>query len=346
MSDNEKPSAEAAEVRRLAGEGMLARRYLDGSEAQRRRLRAGAGEISAPLVFRRMTRPHELRRGHYRCAAGLQQLAPDCLDRFHLDLDAVLEDLFSHADLAIDNLEGWLTMRMNRAVVDAYRHRRGARGAAQRPRVPGWLKDALGNDPWLIELARLVMEWVGIDATAGGSLWPLTAWAERRAVLTGVHSSDEAAVAKDVETVLAAMRRRPTWYQNTIERPLGHKPAPVWFPAPTDTGAIAEPEPLDLNPQHERDDALLQELATTAIELITRRIDRGEDPAVVVPDVLVTVFGAVPASYGLDRSPTAIDAGPDPEQVTVLIADSARLDLVIATVLSLMLPAGDQDDAP
>lgn len=332
----EKPSAEAALVRRLAGEGQLVSRFRDGSEQERQRLRSGAIEIAAPVLFQSVTRPLERKRGHRRCATGLEQLAPECLDRFHLDLDAVLDDLFSRANQPIDNLENWLAKWLRRATIDGYRRRRGERGAAQRPRVPGWLKDALGNDPWLIELARLVMEWVGIDATAGGSLWPLTAWAERRSALTRDRNSDEAAVAKDVETVLAAMRRRPTWYQNTIERPLGYKPVPTWFPASTEAGAAVEPEPFDLNPRHERDDALLRELAEAAIELITARIDLGEDLAEVVPDVLGIVFGAVPASRDLDRPPNSADSDPDPEQVRVLITDPVRLARIIETVIDLL----------
>src|SRR6185437_5348424 len=109
----------------------------------------------------------------------------------------------------------------------------GARGAAQRPRVPAWLEAELAHDDWPVELARMIMEWVGTDASAGRALWPLTAWVDRRSILTGDYSSDQAAVAKDVETVLAAMRRRPNWYQRTIERPLGHKAAPAWFPVRT-----------------------------------------------------------------------------------------------------------------
>ena len=140
----------------------------------------GAAEIAAPLVFLRVTRPMERRRGHHRCAAGLGQLAHDCLDRFHDDVDAVLHDLFAHADLPIGNLEGWLTMRMPRATVDGYRRRRGERGAPQRPRVPVWLATELGDEAWLVELAKAILDWAGTDATAGGSLWPLTAWAERR----------------------------------------------------------------------------------------------------------------------------------------------------------------------
>jgi hypothetical protein len=334
VPDIEKLSANAREIRRLAGEGLVASRFHNGSEDERRRLRAGAAEIAAPLVFLRVTRPVERKRGHHRCAAGLPQLAHDCLDRFHDDLDAVLDDLFTHAGLAIDNLEGWLTMRMPRATVDAHRRRRGRRGAAQRPRVPIWLATELGDDPWLVALAKSILEWVGTDATAGGSLWPLTSWTERRSTVTGDHTSNEAAVAADVETVLAAMRGRALWYENNVERPLGRKSAPVWFPSTTPAGELPEPEPLDLFAPHERDDVLLSELATAAMDLITSRLDRGEQAEDVVPDVLGTVFAEVPISHGLHRPPGAGEA--EPSQVSALITDPARLARIVATVIDLM----------
>lgn len=333
MHNTEMPSVQAEEVRRLAGEGLLASRFRDGCDDDRRRLRTGAAEIAASLVFLRVTRPIERKRGHYRCAAGLEQLASDCLDRLHDDLDAVLDDLFIRADLPIGNLEGWLTMRLPRATVDGYRRRRGARGALQKPRVPVWLAAELGHDAWLVALAKAILDWVGTDATAGGSLWPLTAWAERRSTLTGDHTSGETAVAKDVETVLAAMRRRVWWYEKYVEGPFGRKPAPVWFPAQSWIGADAEPTSLALVEPHERDDALLRELAAVAIELISCRFDRGEEATEVVPDVLGTVFGD--AAISDDRPP---EAGPEHGQVAALITDPARLERIIATVIDMFAP--------
>ena len=136
--------------------------------------------------------------------------------------------------------------------------------------------------------------------------------------------------------MLAAMRQRASWYEKNVERPLGRKPAPAWFPSSGTTGAPAEPEPLDLVAPYERDDALLQELAAAAIDLITRRLDRGEDAEEVVPDVLGIVFGEVPASYGLDRP----QGDADPGQVTALITDPARLELIVATVIDLLRSRG------
>lgn len=339
MPDTEKPSAEAEEVRRLAAEGALAGRYREGLPGERWRLRSGAVEIAAPLVFQRVTRPVELKRGHYRCASGLPRLADSCLDRFHDDLDAVLDSLFSYARVPVVNLDGWLSMQIPRAVVDGYRRRRGQRGAQQRPRVAAWLEAALGHDPWLALLARAILDWVGTDATAGGSVWPLAAWAELRAAVTGDHASNEAAAGRDVETVLAAMRQRAAWYEKNIDLPLGRKPAPLWFPAATEAGPPAEPEPFVPVPPSEQDEALLQQLATAAIELITSRIDSGEDPAEVVPGVLGTVFGPVPASHSLNRPPGAPDS--DSEQVITLISDPVRLAEVTTMIIKLM---ADRDE--
>lgn len=334
MLDSEKPSAQANEVRRLAQQGLLGSRYRDGSEETRRQLRAGAAEIAAPLVFLRVTRPVERKRGHHGCATGLRHLAHECLDRFHDDVEAVLDDLFGHADQIIDNLEGWLTTRMRNATVDGYRRRRGRRGAPQKPRVPAWLAAGLGHDVWLVELAKAILDWVGTDATAGGSLWPLASWADRRAGLTGEHALDEADVAKDVETVLSAMRHRAAWYEKNVEGPLGRKPAPVWLPARTPTGDHTEPEALDLVAAHERDDGLLRDLAGAAIDLITCRLERGEPAGIVVPEVLGAVFGGVATSHGLDRPPATGD--PEPGQVIALISDPARLDRIIASVIGLI----------
>jgi hypothetical protein len=323
--------AENSLIRRLAGAGQLVSQFRQASREERRVLRSAMAEIAGPIVFRSITRPMERRRRHQACAAGIPHMAADCLDRYHDDVDAVLDDLFAHADRPIGNLEGWITARLRRATVDAYRRRRGERGAQQRPRPPAWLTARLGDDPWLVELAKAILEWAGTEATAGRSLWPLAAWAGRRTAVTGDHEAGDAVVAAEVETVLAAMRRRRAWYEKNVERPLGRKPAPVWLPVrPGD----AEPEPLALVAPHERDDAELRELAARAIDLIAVRVARGEKPADVVPEILTTVFGEVPVSRGLDREPGADRGGPD--EVVALIGDPARLRRIIAVVVRLL----------
>jgi hypothetical protein len=328
-----RPSAAADEVRRLAREGILAEEFRIAATDRRRYLREGAGEIAGPLLFHRMTRSLEHRRGHPRCASGLRGLAADCLDRYHDDLEAVLDHLFARATVPIDNLEGWLAVRLTRATVDGYRKRRGGRGAPQRPRLPKWLAEELAHDGRLLDLAVAMLGWAGNDATAGLSMWPLSAWAERRAAGTGGPAVTEASVARDVEIVLTAMRRRPTWYEKSVARPLGRKKAPVWFPARGSDGTHAEPQPFVV-PRHEHDDALLRELAARALDLIVTRVEEGGKPAEVVAAVLRTVFGGVPASIDLDRAPDAGRTGP--EQVVALIDEPARLDRIVATVVALM----------
>lgn len=327
------PSAAADEVRRLAGAGELANRFQHGSRDERRRLRAGAAEIAGPLVYERVTRPVERRRRHFECASAFHRLLPDCLDRFHDDLDAVLVDLFAYAKVPILNLEGWLTSRLLRATVDGYRRRRGERGAPQKPRVPGWLADALGQDTWLVELAKAILEWVGTDAAAGSSLWPLNAFAERRAGHTGDHTAGEAVVADEVEIVLAAMRRRRPWYEKYVERPFGRKRAQVWYPSQSPPDGQAEPTPLSLVDRDERDEAVLHELANVSIEVMIARIDRGEDATAVITDVLGTVFGSLPASHDLERMPA--DQG-GLHQVEALIDDPVKLKRIVAAVLDLL----------
>ncbi len=328
-----RPSATADEIHRLAREGRLAEEFRTASGDHRRRLRAAAGELAGPLLFRYVTRPIEHKRGHHECATGLAGLQPDCLDRYHDDLDAVLHHLFTKAAQPIENLPGWLTSRLRAATVDGHRRRRGRTGALQRPRVPVWLAEELRQDAWLVELATGILEWAGNDATAGASLWPLNAWAARRAGHTGDRRAGEAVVAREVEVVLAAMRRRRTWYEKNVERPLGHKQAPVWLPARGADGTHAEPKPLVTAP-HEKVDALLRQLAALAIDVLAQRIERGEDPAVVASEVLRTVFDGMPAGYGSDQVPGTGETGPD--HVVALIEDPARMDRIVAAVIELL----------
>ena len=146
----------------------------------------------------------------------------------------------------IDNFDGWLATRLSPATVDAHRRRRGEIGALQRPRLPAWLGEALGGDPWLCDLAVQILVWAGVPATAGAELWPLDGWAARRAEVTGAPPAGpdtRDTLDREVRTVLAAMGTRPKWYAEHVERPLGHKRAPV---APMPADGAAEPAPLQL----------------------------------------------------------------------------------------------------
>lgn len=344
MVDRQKQSCAVERLRELAHRGLLAAHYSREAAAEERQcLRAGALEIAWPLVFFRITRPIERKRGHHMCTIGVQRLEPDCLDRFHDDVEAVVDDLFARADLPIENLEGWLSMRLPRATVDGHRKRRGRREALQRPRVPNWLADALDRDPWLVELAKSILDWVGVEVTAGNSLWPLTAWAERRGMVTRSDLANESMVAAEIEVVLAAMRRRATWYDRNVERPLGHKRTAVHFPSRAPSGGYTEPEPFVPVARHEKDDALLLELADRSIVVMKKRMHAGEDLQALVADVVSAVFGAAPVSRDLDRQPGDDTSGP--EQVVMLISDPDRLNRVVETVVELLRP-GDRPSEP
>lgn len=325
-------------IRELARRGALADRVASASTAQRNRLSGGAYEIVWPVVYQRLTRRVELSRGHVSCASSIYRLEPDCLDRFQDDVEAVLTDLLSHARVPIMNLEGWVASRLGPATVDAHRRRRGDRGALQRPRLPGWLIEALGHDRWLMALAIEVLVWVGVPATAGVNIWPLDAWVDRRAAVTGEPGGTDREVAREVEQVLAAMRKRPTWYANFVERPLGRKQAPVLPAARGGAEATRETPHLALTDRHEADDARLKELAALAVAGIEARIGRGEEQRSAVAAVLRIVFGSGTGAEDLDRTP---GSGVDDERITALLADPAAIDRITNAVLEL-LPAPDR----
>jgi hypothetical protein len=83
---------------------------------------------------------------------------------------------------------------------------------------------------------------------------------------------------------------------------------------------------------------LLQRLAGRAIEVIAHRLEQGEEPATVIAEVLETVFGDVPASYGSDRAPGSPDTGPD--QVIALIEDPDRRAEIVAAALRILTVEG------
>lgn len=333
LTDPAEDSADAAFVRDLARRGMLADRMAAASGVEQIRLRSGAYEIIWPVVFQRLTRRVELARGHHACASAVNRLESECLDRFQDDVEAVLDDLFRNARTPIGNLEGWIASRLTAATVDGHRRRRGERGALQRPRLPGWLADALGHDPWLTALAVEILVWVGLPTTAGVDVWPLGVWAERRAVLTGDFRDSDRLVADDVERVLAAMRQRPAWYANFVERPLGRKQTPVLPAARADVDSTPDHACLSLVERHEADDARLIDLAATAVAAIEARCRRREDLRSVAVDVITTVFGSGTGAEDLDRPPGA--ALDEDERVRRLIADPATVDRIVAAIVDI-----------
>jgi hypothetical protein len=214
-------------------------------------------------------------------------LDDDCLDRFHDDMDAVLDDVFRNARVPIQNFECWISKRLTAATIDAHRRRRGERGALQRPRIPGWLAAKLGEDPRLMALAVEMLEFVGVDVSAGTDVWPIDTWASARATTNGDYEAARCAVTRDVATVVDAMRSRPKWYDDYVERPLGRKRAPLLQTPPGGPDAPELPAP-----RGDAEDTRLTELAAVAVAAVEHRLAHGEDARTVVVDVLTTVFGA------------------------------------------------------
>ncbi|NUP49806.1 MAG: hypothetical protein HOW97_21215 [Catenulispora sp.] len=323
-------AAGTAEAVALARAGTLASTAAGSPEA-RRRLAGQVYTVAWPIVYERLTRDIERRRGHRGCAVSFQKMLPECLDGFHDAVGAIVEYVLVHADRPIRNLPAWIATRITPATIDAHRRQRGRRGALQRPRLPAWLGRALDSDPWLGELALRILVWVGVPTTAGTGLWPLEDWAGRRAAATGDWTgSDPHRVQRDVDTVLAAMRKRPRWYADYVERPLGGKQTPVVaHPA----GPAVEPTPLRLVSSAEEDDLRLTALAEAALAEIRQRLATGEPARAVVESVVRTVFAAEdPDSYA--RPPHEhVAAG---ERVLALICDAAEIDRIVTEVLAII----------
>jgi hypothetical protein len=314
------------EVRALAAEGRLAATVAVATPAWRNALSGAAFALAYPLVFARLTRRVEMARGHLACATSLSRMTPECVDRFYDDVEGVVVDLLEHARTPIRNIEAWMACRLNAATVDAHRRRRGEIGALQRPRLPRWLSDGLGGDVWLADLAVAILLWVGVRSTAGHELWPLDAWALRRMAIRGDSAGiDPRAVAHDVGTVLAVMRTHPAWYADYVERPLGHKQAPV-----AGADALDELSPLELGDRGETDEDYLSGLAARALDTIARRLSNAEDPTTAVPEVLRSVFGDPDGRHDIDRPP--LTAPEYEERVATVLASPAATDRLIAAV--------------
>lgn len=323
-------SAAVAELRFLASQGRLAATASSATPLERTALTGAAYALAWPVVFHRLTRMNEQRRGHWTCAIAVNRLADACLDRFYDDVEAVVEDLLAHATMKIHNAEGWISGRLRAVTIDAHRRRRGARGALQRPRLPGWLAAALGNDPWLTVLAIEILVWVGVPGTAGGLLWPLDSWAQRRIAVTGdVAGSDVRVVQRDVDRVLAAMRTKERWYADYVERPLGAKTPP---PAPSlvDRDATAvEPPALVLTEPHERADRRMSELAALALTAI-RQAEPCDDQT--IERILRNVFGRLDAAGEMAAAPHTADSVP----LAALVDDGAELRRIVAAVRAVL----------
>lgn len=322
-----------ARLYELARAGQLAEAAAAAQGAERIELTGAAYDVAWPIVYQRVTRRFEQVRGHHACAAGVSHLADECLDRFHDDVESVVEDLLAHARTPIHNLEAWIASRLTAATVDGHRRLRGRRGALQRPRLPGWVADGLGHDPWLTGLAVEILVWVGVSSTAGTEVWPLEAWAQERGLRTGDWAASEpAVVAREVEIVLSVMRRRPGWYESYVERPLGAKQAPVASaPIGEATGEVARP--LTLTDPAAHVEAELLRLASEAVKAIDARLATGEQAERIVVDVIRAVFGGA-FTATLDRAP---HSGADPlGGVSGALANVSTVNRIVATVMQII----------
>jgi hypothetical protein len=320
------------ELRDLATRGELAAAYAAATAGRARTLRAAAYAVTHQVVYDVLTRRIEHERGHARCAQGIQRLEAACLDRYYDDVEAAVRHLLHRAKQPIRNVESWVVGAARTAAMDGNRMRRGERGALQRPRTTRTLEAGLEHDPWLLDLALHILEWVGVTATAGAGLWPLESWAELRSKVKGdMAAADPKVVAEEVERVLAVMRRQPMWYADYVERPLGRKVAPVGG-SPGDE--VVDPWALELVRPDEVDDSRLRDLAWTMREAIRLRLRGAADPAQVVREVLAVVFLDGTGSDELGRMPGT--GSSHAEHVSALLADPVALDRVMVRVLRVL----------
>jgi len=305
--------------------------------------------IVSDVVYERLTRAIERGRGHRSCLVSVYDLEPDCHDRHQDDVVAVRADLLRHAGQPIENLQGWLVSRLKPVTIDAYRARRGAIGAQQRPRLPlpRWLGDALGRDPWLAWLSVGVLTWVGVPVALANGLWPLGSWAERRTEMTGVPCT-EAQIAGDIERVLAAMRRNPGWYERYVEGPLGHKQAPLSTPrgfgadgASPGDAPEREQSYLPLVDPAERVDAWLRDVAAAAIAAVETRVAAGEELRPTFISVLAELFVGGCGAEEMDRSTAAT---PDAAaKVCDALTDTAAIERIADALMEII---GEREPRP
>lgn len=259
------------------------------------------------VIYQHLTRPLELRRGHFRCAVDAGRLEPECLDGHQDEVEAARAYVLAHAHERFENLGGWLASRLTYISVDAHRRRRAEVGALQRPRLPKWLIERIGPDEWLHELAVKILNWVGASTTAGYEVWPLAAWAEQRATSTGRPEVSEARIQVEIDRILTAMRTRPAWYANYVERPLGRKQAPLIPAQRTSPDEAREFDYVRYDEPDDAEEALLRELASTAITTIAELIGQGRPVREAASEVLRVVFGADDRAARLVLEPEVLD---------------------------------------
>jgi hypothetical protein len=295
--------------------------------------------VVSDLVYERLTRPIERGRGHRSCLVSVARLEADCHDRHQDDVAAVWSYLLRHCDQPIANLPGWLASRLTPITIDAHRARRGALGALQRPRLPRWLVEALGSDTWLCWLALGMLTWAGVPAAVSNGLWPLGAWAEHRARMTGT-ACTEPQVERDVERVRRAMCAKAGWYERYVEVPLGRKRPALVTPLGGDgcgvleDGAVRGLPPLSPAEPGRRLEVWLHEAAAAAIAAIEERVAAGEQVRAACISVLSEIFASGAGAESVDCVPSA---APDySAQVELRLADPASVDRIADALLEII----------
>ncbi len=319
-------------LRDLASRGLLSDTYRSAPEPVRAALYQAAYRVVWPIVFRRLTRAIEIRRGHMACATSVTRLAGECLDHFHNDVESVVDDLFARASQRVRSLEAFITSHITVATIDGYRRRRGERGALQRPRVPGWLAAALADDPWLVDLAKQILTWAGVEMTAGLEVWPLHAWAVRRSDVCGLDGVSELTeVRADIKTVIDAMRTREQWYLSYVERPLSRKQTSVLGSPASSTGRAEDLRPFLFVTRDEVADGHLSDLAHAAIEAIRTGLRQEQEPVALIVQVVRATFAGDVGADDIDRPPHGMPE--DHRHIQELMADDSQVRRVVAAIL-------------
>ena len=222
-----------------------------------------------------------------RHARKLSQLRPECTDRVTRGAEALLVK-FGSMTRPILKLKPWAAKALANAEVDMYRRERGEREALQRSRVPQGLQRALHDDRRLVELARRMIDFVGVPRGVGGSGWPTGAWSSDpgfAALGGGAAVYSERACERDVAHVLRVMEAwNPTWLDQRILVPLSNQSVPVAIQ--DDTHEADGPSTAD-DREAELRDRLLLDAAADLLDALAERLAVGDRaPAEVVHEVL------------------------------------------------------------
>jgi hypothetical protein len=160
----------------------------------------------------------------------------------------------------------------------------------------------------------------------------LDSWVELRAGITGeAHTSDTRVVRREVDRVLAAMRERPQWYQDHVERPLGAKTPPL-APTFTTNGKVAEPPELVLTTPADTIDFRLTDLAALALCAIEDQLVAGPCDDTAIGRIIAAVFGRLDSDAALAQAPDALGG----RGIGALVDDPVQLDRIVSVVREIL----------